>query len=1170
MSDKFPSSRKPWFTFGLTLQSHCTGYVATRSARRVVASHKAREQGKPVKQLEDNAEPAFRVPDSRPQVPTTPVSHRRSGVPTDGDRQRLERTPPASSRTSPEPPRREFPRTRQYSRSFRRSTNNHEVEVLCLNCKKIGHFASRCPLPLSQEFRDWQQKFMASATASPQGNEPLIPPMPAQGSLINIDIADSLGLHVRPCSARLEAANGQPLAIRGTATATVFVDGQTFVHPFIVIPHLETEKILLGNDFLEATQDIIDWGKNTFQVTAAPRAQRVCLMKQVVVPPRSRKIVSAQISAQPHDQIISVTKLFTQRYNLDVASMRVEVGTKCLHVVLVNPAYEPVMVPARATVGCAEPVQEVEDVPLSDDVAHIFQCLSPEDVDTDTSSAPIATVQSPQSQTVSISDVSFNAGADLSAAELSTIRTFLTEHLSSFARTSTDVGSCRVQTHAIPTRDVTPIAQLPRRLSPAQRDLVKAMINDLIDAGLLRPTRSAWASPLVLVKIKDGSTHALAALTGAKFFSVMDLASGFHQIPMCDQDIEKTAFITPWGLYEYLRMPFGLKGAPFTCQRAVDAVIDDAKFDYALVYMDDSVVYSKTFDEHLEHLSALFSDLKFKPQKCFFCCSEILGLGILGIYLGYVVTRCGISPDPAKIAAVQRFPQPSNIKDLQSFLGLTSYFRKFTPRYSTEVHSSAFCDLKEALCSPPVLKLFSDDASFAIQVHTDASKLGLGALLLQEDEDRHFRPVVYLSRALKGAEANYSSTELEALAVKWSLEQLRPYLLGRKFQIVTDHHALCWLLKYKEGNQRLLRCSLSIQEFDLDVIYKTGRLHYAPDCLSRAPLIDTSCPVLQVTDSSTPDDVMSTEQQSDTFCQHIISLLNGVCGTRKQQRRTQRKFVIHSSVLYKVDQGPVHHRFLMCLPRTKIDHVLHEFHGGKYGAHMGVRRTYEAIRTKYYWPTMFSDVNRYVRHCDLCQRYKLSSFSSGLLLPILVHSPLHVTRAIDHELTSDMTAQTFLLAFRRFGSRRGVPSTIFSDNAKTFRYCSKVLRALFDNSVQDHASSVRIQWKFIAEWAPGWGGFREGLIRTIKDALKRCLRRSSLCYDELFTVLLEVEAAVNCRPLTQLADETEDCEALTPSYFLIGRRAVALPASLGLEVPSSTPAGLRRRVRHRQALLQQL
>ncbi|XP_064488324.1 uncharacterized protein LOC135400416 [Ornithodoros turicata] len=183
---------------------------------------------------------------------------------------------------------------------------------------------------------------------------------------------------------------------------------------------------------------------------------------------------------------------------------------------------------------------------------------------------------------------------------------------------------------------------------------------------------------------------------------------------------------------------------------------------------------------------------------------------------------------------------------------------------------------------------------------------------------------------------------------------------------------------------------------------------------------------------------------------------------------------------------------------------------------------------------------------DFCgPLYSRASQNTDRKVYIVVFS-CAVTRAIHLELTIDMTAQTFLLAFRRFASRRGVPSTIYSDNAKTFRYCAKVLRALFDDSVQDHASSLRIQWKFIAEG------------------------RSSLCYEELLTVLLEVEAAVNCRPLTQLADDTEDCEALTPSHFLIGRRAVALPASLGLEVPSSTPAGLRRRVRHRQALLVQL
>lgn len=850
-------------------------------------------------------------------------------------------------------------------------------------------------------------------------------------SLINKNFSDALGLQVVPSSVALEGANGQPLIVQGQAKITVTVDGQTFTHPFIVVPHLEADQVLLGNDFLERSQAVIDWARNSFQVTVNKPTQRVRLLRQVVVPPRSRMSAMVKTTAHQDAVIVSGTRLFSKRYGLNIEPMLIDDNTNCFCVIFVNPSSEPVAVPAHATVGLAEAVEDVEDMALNEsEVQQVLHCSSSDNAHSNDHSS---TLQSPGSlhQTLQVADVSITVGGHLTPAELSLVREFFTQHLSSFARSSTDVGYCRVQTHAIPTKDSAPIAQRPRRLSAAQRDLVKAMIKDLIDAGLVRPSRSAWASPLVLVKKKDGSTRmcvdyrrlnavtedcvypfpliedALQALTGSKYFSVMDLASGFHQIPMKEEDIEKTAFVAPWGLYEYLRMPFGLKGAPFTCQRAVDAVINDAKYDYALVYMDDCVVYSKTFHEHLDHLKTIFArfreaDLKFKPQKCFFFCAEIT-------YLGHVITTHGVSPDPAKIAAVQDFQPPTNGKELQSFLGLTSYFRKFIPRYSalaaplrallkkdtpflwTEEHATAFFDLKEVLCGQPVLKLFSEDPSFAVQVHTDASRLGLGAVLLQADEEENFRPVVYLSRALKGAEANYTSTELEALAVKWSLDQLRPYLIGRKFSVVTDHHALCWLLKYKEGNQRLLRWSLSLQEFDFEVIYKTGRLHYAPDCLSRLPFTESSSKVriLQVTDGVTSLTDIPGEQRRDTFCHGIIELLHGQSGTRKQQRRARKKFLIHGDVLYRVDQGPVHQRFLMCLPQSQVDHVLRELHGGKYGAHMGIRRTYEAVRAKYYWPKAFSAVKKFVQHCDLCQRYKVSTFSSGLLQPVPVHAPFH-------------------------------------------------------------------------------------------------------------------------------------------------------------------------------------
>lgn len=179
-----------------------------------------------------------------------------------------------------------------------------------------------------------------------------------------------------------------------------------------------------------------------------------------------------------------------------------------------------------------------------------------------------------------------------------------------------------------------------------------------------------------------------------------------------------------------------------------------------------------------------------------------------------------------------------------------------------------------------------------------------------------------------------------------------------------------------------------------------------------------------------------------------------------------------------------------------------------------------------------------------------------------------VTRAVHLELTADMTAQAFLLAFRRFAARRGVPSTVYSDNAKTFRCCARLLCLRPNEALLDYASSRHIRWKFIAECAPWWGGFWERVIRTIKDALKRSLGRSSLGYEELLTMLHEVDTVVNSRPLTQLSDDSEDCEALTPSHFLLGKRGITLPPRVEAPLPRSSPGGLRRKLRLMEMIFQ--
>lgn len=311
----------------------------------------------------------------------------------------------------------------------------------------------------------------------------------------------------------------------------------------------------------------------------------------------------------------------------------------------------------------------------------------------------------------------------------------------------------------------------------------------------------------------------------------MDLKSGYWQIEVDERDREKTAFITPDGLYEFKVLPFGLCSAPATFQRMMDTVLSDLKWQTCLVYLDDVIVFAPTFEEHLRRLSSVLhairsAGLTLKAEKCHFGYQELL-------FLGHVVSHAGVKPDPAKISAVTKFPTPADKKAVRRFLGLCSYYRRFIENFSniaapltcltrndvtfdwTDEHQAVFEELRFRLQMPPVLAHFDDEA--ATKVHTDASNTGLGAVLVQL-QDGADRVVTYASRTLSRAETNYSATEKDCLAVVWAVMKFRPYLYGRPFQVVNDHHSLCWMANLKNPTGRLARWCLRLQEFDLTVI----------------------------------------------------------------------------------------------------------------------------------------------------------------------------------------------------------------------------------------------------------------------------------------------------------------------------------------------------------------
>ena len=378
-----------------------------------------------------------------------------------------------------------------------------------------------------------------------------------------------------------------------------------------------------------------------------------------------------------------------------------------------------------------------------------------------------------------------------------------------------------------------------RQFSAHQLQEVQEHIKGLLAQNVIVESHSPYAAPVVIVRKKDGGIRlcvdcdrlnaktvgdayplpriqeSFDALVGAQFFSTLDLASGYHQIAMHPDDQHKTAFVTPMGLFEYTRMPMGLSSAPATFQRLMQSTMSDFIFQFLLVYLDDLLVYSKTFDEHLAHLDRLLqriidAGLKLKMDKCQFLRRQVH-------YLGHTISAEGVSCEAGKVEAVKNWPVPATTTALRSFSGFASYYRRFIQGFSKiagplhdlvakgnarhkkkgadisklwdQQHQKAFEELKTALSTAPVLGFAEFTKPFILE--TDASHDWLSAILSQ-DQDGQRRVLAYASRRLRPTEknhANYSSMKLEFLALKWAItEKFRHYLLGAEFDVFTDNN----------------------------------------------------------------------------------------------------------------------------------------------------------------------------------------------------------------------------------------------------------------------------------------------------------------------------------------------------------------------------------------------
>ncbi|GBC13386.2 retroviral-like aspartic protease 1 [Rhizophagus irregularis DAOM 181602=DAOM 197198] len=431
----------------------------------------------------------------------------------------------------------------------------------------------------------------------------------------------------------------------------------------------------------------------------------------------------------------------------------------------------------------------------------------------------------------------------------------------------TNIVKCNIR-----LKDETPINQKAYRESTENREIIKREIDKMLKEEIIQESCSPWSSPVVIVNKKTGDKRfcidfrkinqmtitdayplpriddLLEKFRVAKWFTTIDLASGYWQIEMEEEDKEKTAFICSQGLYEFNVMPFGLKNAPAIFQRTMNKIFKEYLDKFMNVYIDDIIIYSKNWNEHLQHIKIVLEELRktnmmLKLKKCEWAKKNVE-------YLGHIVGTDGLKPDNKKIEKIKNLKLPKNIKQIREINGLCSYYRKFVKGYLkivkpimeltrknvpfvwTDKQQKALEELKKKLINYPILQHLNFEKEFILI--TDASGEGLGAILEQLDENNREIVISYASRSLVNAEKRYPITELECLAVFWEIKYFHKYLFGRKFKVITDHAALKGFISTsKVPKGRRGRWMMELQQYDFEIIHRLGKENKNADAMSR-------------------------------------------------------------------------------------------------------------------------------------------------------------------------------------------------------------------------------------------------------------------------------------------------------------------------------------------------
>ena len=1005
-------------------------------------------------------------------------------------------------------------------------------------------------------------------------------------------------------------------------------------------------------------------GEATHGHPVAPSCFRVSVETTAVVPPRSEALVAGKIVGQytPVLGLLEPTARLMEVNHLILARSLVDTSSDIIPLRVLNPTDYPCTLYKDTVAAICEPVDLVEAPHIWENNVALCQKHEKGDGLTDAVDNDGETLSVPKH----LADLFQRSSHLLNPDERSQLARVLTDFAVVFATSSDDLGHTSLVTHQINTGSSQPIRQPTRRLPLHKRAEADTLLKDMLIKGVIEPSSSPWTSPIVLVKKKDGSTcfcvdyrklnkvtvkdsyplpridDCLDALAGCSWFSTLDLCSGYWQVAMNEEDKPKTAFSTGIGLYQFTVMSFGLCNAPATIERLMEKVLSGLPWEVCLLYLDDIIVHGREFTEAIERLRTVLqrlrdAGLKLSPKKCILLQKSVP-------FLGHVVSNHGVSTDPKKIEAVRTWPSPQTAKDVKSFLGLCSYYRRFVRDFSdiarplykltegqgefrwTSECEDAFRRLKALLTTAPILAFPTTDGLFILD--TDASNIGLGVVLSQVQGGDE-KVLAFHSRSLSKSERNYCVTRKELLAVVVAVKTYHHYLCGRKFLVRTDHGALKWLLKLRNPEGQLARWLQLLGTYDFDIQHRSGICHGNADALSRRPCVDCRycdraeqkaesssaaasemadvvlCGAFQSSGKTKNGDSLPSPRVGPKPLPEGQEIQTGsssstkafvVMGATNDLRASQiadddlRKIIAwkescHSRPAWKdiyVENKAIKTywshwdrlslrsgvlcrrwesetgdevRWQFVIPSNLRKDILHELHTKETAGHLGVNKTLERVKDRFYWPGCTKDVKDWCRACDLCvsrerptrtPRAPLRTYNVGAPLErvaldvlgplpdsdrgnkyILIIGDYFSKWTEAYAIPNQEATTVARVLFEEFVARFGIPRQIHSDQGRNFE--SKVFQEMCKSLGMDKTRTTPLH--------PQSDGMVERFNRTIEEMLSKFVAENQRDWDSHLPILMMAYRSA-----------VHETTSFTPCELMFGRQ-IDLPIDLQLGRP---------------------